>query len=39
MNLDPDIASSWNGRILVHIEASDSKFPEFGVDELPKEIL
>jgi hypothetical protein len=39
MNINPDIASSWNGRILLSIEVSDSKFPEFGVDDLPPEIL
>ena len=31
MNVTPESASNWNGRVLLHNEVFDSKFPEFGV--------
>lgn len=31
MNVTPESASNWNGRVLLHIEVFDSKFPEFSV--------
>lgn len=34
MNENPEVASAWKGRILMHIEATDSKHPERKVQTL-----
>lgn len=38
MNDNPEIASAWKGRILMHIEAQESKHPERKVDKIDPSI-
>ena len=37
MNENPEFASSWNGKILMHLEAYDEKHPSRKVQELELE--
>jgi hypothetical protein len=37
MKENPEFASTWKGRILMHIETSDEKFPQKGVFPLDEE--
>ena len=39
MNENPEIASLWKGRILMHIQASDSKAPEQGKFSIDQTIM
>ena len=38
MNSNPEAASLWKGRILMHVEVADSKAPESAVAELGPDI-
>jgi hypothetical protein len=38
MNEDPDTASAWHGRVLVHWQTYEEKYPEFGVAPITDEV-
>ena len=39
MNENPEIASLWKGRILMHIQTFDSKAPESGMFDIDQNIM
>ena len=38
MNNNPDFASTWKGRILMHVECDDAEQPEMRVEPLSEDI-
>lgn len=39
MNENPDIASTWKGRLLMQVTATKTESPELGVNEIPEDQL
>lgn len=38
MNAQPELASDWKGRVLLHLQACEAQYPEFGVVDAPPEL-
>ena len=39
MNENPELASDWKGRVLMHLQACDAQYPEFNVVDASEELL
>jgi len=39
MNENPDIASTWKGRLLMQVTATKTEAPELGINDIPEDQL